>query len=106
VRSWHLPLNRKVGGSLKIWSALLILMVEATVLAGAKARGWFWLGYVVLGLLQVSVCGCLFVVSFFWVFAGGFGWVFFVFFFGVPFVYYMPYAFNNIFNYLLKEILD
>jgi hypothetical protein len=56
-------------------------MVEAIVLAGIKARGWFWLGDEVMDLVRVSACGCLLVVSFFWVFVGGFGWVLFFYLF-------------------------
>jgi hypothetical protein len=65
-------------------------MIEA--LAGIKARGWFWIGDVALGLLLVSVRGSLFVVPCCSLVLLGvcrrfyLGFLCFLFF-GVPFVY-------------------
>jgi hypothetical protein len=70
-------------------------MVKATILAEVKARGWFWLGDVALGLLQVSICGCFIVVSFVWVFAGDFGVGFSLFFSFLVFLFNAPGALRS-----------
>lgn len=48
-RFWFLPLDRKVGGSLKTWCVPLILMLKVIPLAGVNARGFFQCSDVVQG---------------------------------------------------------